>query len=292
MNALKSHLSLLGLLALTLGLAGCRPNYPNCNEDTHCSDRNEVCVEGTCRECDGDKGCKEGFVCKDFMCKPAPQCSRDDQCPSGQVCRNEKCEAECTADAACGTGRKCLEGRCVADDRCTTDGDCAGGRSCVDGRCVTQDRSISTSTGTATGTGTGTTTTGGITIDNGTATGTGTGVVTNTPDEPCALQTVYFDYNDAELSDDARSALSSNAACINERSLAVTIEGHADERGTEEYNLLLGERRANAAMRYVVNLGVNSEKVTTVTYGKERPVDPGHTEAAWSRNRRAQFIEQ
>ena len=70
----------------------------------------------------------------------------------------------------------------------------------------------------------------------------------------------------------------------------VTIEGHADERGTAEYNLALGERRALAARTYLVSLGLSADRLRTVSYGKEFPFDPGHDEAAWAKNRRAQFV--
>jgi peptidoglycan-associated lipoprotein len=70
----------------------------------------------------------------------------------------------------------------------------------------------------------------------------------------------------------------------------ITIEGHCDERGTKAYNLALGEKRANAAKEYLVALGVSGSRIATVSYGKERPFDPGHDEAAWAKNRRAHFV--
>ena len=73
-------------------------------------------------------------------------------------------------------------------------------------------------------------------------------------------------------------------------SWVVTIEGHADERGTAEYNLALGERRAMSARTYLVSLGLSADRLRTVSYGKEFPFDPGHDEAAWAKNRRAQFV--
>ena len=72
--------------------------------------------------------------------------------------------------------------------------------------------------------------------------------------------------------------------------MQVTIEGHCDERGTAEYNLALGERRALSAKTYLVSLGIPAERVRTVSYGKEFPFDPGHNEEAWSKNRRAHFV--
>jgi peptidoglycan-associated lipoprotein len=70
----------------------------------------------------------------------------------------------------------------------------------------------------------------------------------------------------------------------------IAIEGHCDERGTEEYNIALGERRANSAKRYLINLGVKSGQLSTISYGEERPADPGQNEGAWAKNRRGAFV--
>jgi peptidoglycan-associated lipoprotein len=105
------------------------------------------------------------------------------------------------------------------------------------------------------------------------------------------MRVAYYDYDSAELSAEARAALDANAALLKKYpSWTVTIEGHCDERGTAEYNLALGERRAVAAQSYVVALGVPASRVKTVSYGKEFPFDPGHDEAAWAKNRRAHFV--
>jgi len=105
------------------------------------------------------------------------------------------------------------------------------------------------------------------------------------------MRIVYFGYDSAELSAEARAALDANAAVLKKYSAwTVTIEGHCDERGTAEYNLALGERRAAAAQSYLVALGVPASRVKTVSYGKEFPFDPGHDEAAWAKNRRAHFV--
>ena len=85
--------------------------------------------------------------------------------------------------------------------------------------------------------------------------------------------------------------LQANAAVLKKYpTWQITIEGHCDERGTAEYNLALGERRALAAKNYLVSLGIPADKVKTVSYGKEFPFDPGHDDAAWSKNRRAHFV--
>ena len=105
------------------------------------------------------------------------------------------------------------------------------------------------------------------------------------------LKPVFFDYDSAELSPAAKSALDENAGVLKKYGAWVlTIEGHCDERGTPEYNLALGERRAVAARTYLVALGVAADRLRTVSYGKEFPFDAGHDEGAWAKNRRAHFV--
>lgn len=96
---------------------------------------------------------------------------------------------------------------------------------------------------------------------------------------------VYFEYDSAELTEAGKNRLV--ASVVEAQGKAITIEGHCDERGTEEYNLALGERRALVVKNYVKMLG--AKNVKTISYGENKPADPGHTEEAWSRNRRAVF---
>jgi peptidoglycan-associated lipoprotein len=105
------------------------------------------------------------------------------------------------------------------------------------------------------------------------------------------FQPVFFAYDSAELEAAGQQVLNANAEILKKYATwVVTIEGHADERGTAEYNLALGERRALAARTYLLSLGVPADRLKTVSYGKEFPFDPGHNEAAWSQNRRAHFV--
>jgi peptidoglycan-associated lipoprotein len=104
------------------------------------------------------------------------------------------------------------------------------------------------------------------------------------------LQTVYFDFDRFDLTNEARQLLDANAEfLLANPQIRVQIEGHCDERGTTEYNLHLGQRRADAVREYLVKKGVAADRLETISYGEERPIDPGHTEAAWAKNRRAQF---
>ena len=105
------------------------------------------------------------------------------------------------------------------------------------------------------------------------------------------LKPVFFGLDSAELDDAGRVVANENAAVLKKYSTwGITIEGHCDERGTAEYNLALGERRALAVKTYLSSLGVSPDRVRTVSYGKEFPFDMGHTEDAWAKNRRGHFV--
>lgn len=105
------------------------------------------------------------------------------------------------------------------------------------------------------------------------------------------FQPVFFPLDSFEVDGTAQQALNANAAILKKYpTWVITIEGHCDERGTAEYNLALGEKRALAAKTYLVSLGVPADRLRTVSYGKEFPFDPGHDESAWSKNRRAHFV--
>jgi peptidoglycan-associated lipoprotein len=104
-------------------------------------------------------------------------------------------------------------------------------------------------------------------------------------------QNVYFDYDAYTLSEPAKKVLDEKIAFLKRYpKVAVTIEGNCDERGTTEYNIALGERRANASQQYLAASGLSNLKLTTVSYGKERPIATGHDEASWAKNRRDHFV--
>ena len=107
-------------------------------------------------------------------------------------------------------------------------------------------------------------------------------------EQPLAM--IYFDYDKYFIREDAKSVLERNAAWMNKfRTVKILIEGHCDERGTEEYNLALGEKRAKSTMDYLVSLGVSADRVKILSYGKSQPLVTGQDEATWQKNRRAQF---
>ena len=105
------------------------------------------------------------------------------------------------------------------------------------------------------------------------------------------FQPVLFRYDSAEIEGEGQRVLNANAAILKKYpEWVITIEGHSDERGTAEYNLALGNRRAAAARTYLISLGIPADRLRTVSYGKEFPFDPTHSESGWSKNRRAHFV--
>lgn len=106
------------------------------------------------------------------------------------------------------------------------------------------------------------------------------------------FQTVFFDYDKSLVRDDQIGSLDNNGGILRDKSdLTVTIEGHCDERGTNEYNLALGDRRARSVQNYLTNLGIDPSRLTIISYGEERPTSNCHDESCWWQNRRAEFIK-
>lgn len=103
---------------------------------------------------------------------------------------------------------------------------------------------------------------------------------------------VHFEFNSAQINAEAEDILRQNAAWINKSSGRVQIEGHCDERGTREFNLALGQQRADAVSRFLVSQGVSASRIKTMSYGKERPLIQGHDDFSWAKNRRAEIVLQ
>jgi peptidoglycan-associated lipoprotein len=105
------------------------------------------------------------------------------------------------------------------------------------------------------------------------------------------LKDIHFDFDKYDIRPGDAEILKGNAALLMKYpTVKIQIEGHCDERGTIEYNLALGERRASSAKNYLISLGLSASRISTISYGKEKPLDPGHNEEAWAKNRRAHFI--
>jgi peptidoglycan-associated lipoprotein len=109
--------------------------------------------------------------------------------------------------------------------------------------------------------------------------------------ESTQLKDIHFEFDKYDLTEEARKILNEDAQVLSaHHNLVIQIEGHCDERGSIEYNLALGERRAASARFYLIKLGVQGNRLSTISYGKEMPLDPGHNEEAWAKNRRCHFV--
>jgi peptidoglycan-associated lipoprotein len=129
--------------------------------------------------------------------------------------------------------------------------------------------------------------------DNGTGKGTDGGDVGGEKIDALKLVTIYYDFDKSNIRDDQKSGLRSNYEFLKTNgAVRILIEGHCDERGTVEYNLALGERRARAAMDYLASLGISRDRMSIISYGKEHAAVLGSDESAWSRNRRAEFVQK
>jgi peptidoglycan-associated lipoprotein len=232
-------------------MTGCPKPYPNCDNDEACKEKGEVCVQGMCQECATDQNCKEGFTCQTNKCVPrGPECTTDTQCGDGRICEAGKCApAQCKGDDQCPSGSKCERGRCQAPPD-----SCSSNADCGEGQECKAGQCVAGA-------------------------------------KQCNWDAVRFGFNEATLTSEAQSRLSELADCIKATKVSgpITLEGHADERGTEEYNLQLSNRRAASVKRYLTDLGIPSRSLNAVGYGETRPVNQASDEEAWSLNRRVEF---
>lgn len=240
------------LAGTALLFAACGPTYPKCENDGHCEDKGEYCLNAKCSECAVNTHCKgPGMQCTAGACEQIPgYCDEKTACSGKQKCRDNRCGPECMGDKECGESQFCDSGSCAERPEC---GDnsltpaCPEGKECVSGACQIK--------------------------------------ITE-----CSADPVYFDYNQASIKRSQREKLQTVATCLQGDNVAnLVVEGHCDERGTEEYNMALGERRASAAKRYLEKKGAPADKVSTMSYGKNRPAVDGSNEGAWRKNRRSEF---
>ena len=216
--------------------------------------------DGTCKTSE-DCAEQEGFgkVCVEGRCQ---ECGQDTDCKAGFVCRENKCvpRPECEKDTDCPAGKNCEAGRCIAaapKPECAGDADCGPGKACEAGKCVAKAAPLSACPADG------------------------------------KYQTVNFDFDRSLIRPGDAGILETNAGCIKEQKpKRVTIGGHCDERGTSEYNLHLGQRRAESTRKYLQNLGVAAGILKTVSYGKERPLCTQSDEGCWARNRRAEIASE
>ena len=231
---------------------GCGPTYPECDNDENCADHSEYCVDSLCRQCRDDSHCSGSDACK--ICGPGYSCvTRAGCCHSDLDCPRGVCRKPAGAEV----------GQCFGN--CKDGSQCPRGQICVNNQCVP-----------------------GCTDSSQCG-----------PDEECVdgqcvgkcrAEAIHFDYDEDKIRMDAKPVLERNAECIRRRAQTVKIEGHCDERGSDQYNMALGTKRAHAAKRYLERLGIATDTIRTMSWGEERPVCGGHTEDCWWRNRRAEFL--
>jgi peptidoglycan-associated lipoprotein len=247
--------SLLFLLLLSLAFLGCKPKYPACEKDKQCTKKHpgQFCVNKKCVQCKDDSNCDKGESCEAGLCEEIEDfCQSKNDCDQGELCKNNRCTPGCELTADCAAGQKCLGQECVGSDKCASSSDCITGQECVENRCQTP---------------------------------------TNNPpiSESCSLTPVFFEYNSEEIKGENATILQANADCANKaenQKRPLVIRGYTDPRGTEEYNLTLGERRALIVKDYLARLGVDPVRMRTFSVGAEFAV--GADEGTWAKDRRAE----
>ena len=203
--------------------------------------------------CTTDKDCKAPQTCQQNKCiepdTKKPECEHDEQCTDGQVCQAGTCKA-CSVDPDCGPGGRCDNGKCSKAKKCTKDDECADDEDCVNGYCLKGGRTGAT---------------GG--------------------DASCPLQTVYFAFDQSAIETSERDRLDGNAQCIGKnKGKNVFLIGHTDSSGTEEYNIALSERRAQAVADYMARLGTDPARMQVVPKGETEPTGLGD-----DKDRRVEF---
>ena len=281
---LSKYLLALGIAALGMSLSACKkPEYPLCKKDKHCvAERGETCVEGTCQNCKADTDCAgmgpngEQWTCFEFLCMdPADvpagaggadglgqPCTQTIECMNGLVCKAGAC-APCSEDFDCqpgvcnmGTGRCDTPGSGGGGGQCQTDDECAMDEICDMGMCVFS------------------------------------GGYQDASQSPCSTDVVYFDFDSPKLSAEVQQQLTSLAECINANGGggSIILEAHADPRGTEEYNIMLTDRRGGAVRDFLTNLGVDPGRMQVIAKGDLEAT--GTDEGSMAKDRRVQFIWQ
>lgn len=208
--------------------------------------------------CENDDHCRRDNRREWCIRGRCQQCRNTADCRPGQTCLRNRCydgPSPCENDADCPTDQRCQANRCVARNECDDARPCGANMQCQGGRCVAAAPVLDP-------------------VEN-----RGT---------QCALEPVYFNFDDSTLDDGARRALQNNSECIQrEQTSRYVLIGRADPRGTTEYNLALGERRARSVQRYLINLGVLPDRLAVSSEGSEAAT--GSDESSWSRDRRVDF---
>jgi len=265
--------------ACMLPLAGCKkPKYPQCKKDKHCKvDLGEKCVDGQCQNCTTNEDCKgkgpngEDWTCFEFRCTDPNEipagaggpgsegspCTQTIDCSGGLVCTAGKC-SKCTDDVACAPGTCDL-----ATGLCTTPGGGTGGGSCSSDNDCAMDEIC----------------------DNGTC--VFSGIDRNSPN-PCGLEAAIFDFASPTLRSEDQEALKQFAECVKGQAKKLFLEAHADSRGTEEYNIMLTDKRGNGVKKFLEDLGVGGDKMTVISKGDLEA--SGTDDTSMQKDRRVEFI--
>lgn len=247
-------------------LASCGCNSGSCRRDSHCqvyvdrgvvgADERLYCVDRACSQCREDSHCEDSEICVEHECQVrSGYCDDEHPCPSPLTCRDNLCGPECRRNDDCAEGQfpYCDAGRC-AQGQCFTDDDCMKPRPHCQMYMCRLDCTL----------------------------------------PPCRrgdFRPVAFDFDESRLTREAWRTMSSwNVWCLRlEPDRPVIIAGHTDERGTAEYNLALGERRARAVHDFIEQMGIDHGQIRVISYGESRPSDPRSTENAWRQNRRVEL---
>lgn len=263
------------VLSIAFSVSGCKkPPYPECKKDKHCNqDLGEKCTDGKCQNCTTDDDCAgkgpagANWTCFDFRCMDPSEvpadgapgalgspCTQTIDCSGGLVCTAGKCSA-CTDDLQC-SGGTCdiATGTCSTQGggagQCTTDEECSMDEICDGGACVFS----------------------GVTAG----------------DNPCGIDAIYFGFDSPQISDDAKGQLDQLAPCLVQQNRLIYLEAHADPRGTEEYNIMLTDRRGQTVKQYLSTKGVTSDNMQVISKGNLESM--GTNESEWAKDRRVQFI--
>ena len=281
MRSLLPRLASFSLAAavfvFTVPLVGCKkPEYPECKKDKHCkADLGEKCVDGKCQNCTTDADCVakgpagEDFVCFEFRCTDpnavptgaggqgtlGSPCTQNFDCSGGLVCTAGQC-SNCIDDLSCDGGTCDLAtGTCssggAGGGQCTTDDECAMDEICDGGMCVFS----------------------GV-PEGGT--------------NPCGIDAIYFGFDSPKIQPDAQQQLDQIAQCLVDQNTLIYLEAHADPRGTEEYNIMLTDRRGQSVKSYLETKGVTGENLQVISKGNLEAT--GTDETSWSKDRRVEFV--
>jgi peptidoglycan-associated lipoprotein len=232
------------VILLGLAITSCKAEYPACDSDHDCKSK-EFCVDRKCQQCRNNGDCGAGRTCGSGRCAPiAGYCHDKSECIGGLECIANHCRS-CQLDSECPNWTRCDQGRCIK--ACTGDDNCPRGETCVNGACVAPRSEPETK-------------------------------------HLCSPEPVYFGFDKSLLTTEAKDTLKKGDDCLKRTNDPLTLVGHADPRGTTEYNLALSDRRAQAVKDYLRRLGVKPSRLRTVPRGALDAT--GADEAGWARDRR------